>query len=291
MSTAKIAAKKIKSLELEDVIILETLEKALDSYLSVPNNYLSDVTKIHQEEIEYRTEKLRKLEFIAKEKKGNVILTQGLDALALETLVKKGLISVIGNSLGVGKESDVFEVFDDEEESYAIKFYRIGRISFRQTRRKRVYVSPDNQRNWLRICIEAAKKEMKNLINLSKLGVSVPYPIAREKHSILMNKIDGKLISDQELINPPEVLEQILESVMVSYTKADLINGDLSQFNILFDGETPYIIDWPQSINTKHPNSEEILTRDIKNILTFFKRKYNVEMNEDNTIEYVKGLK
>ena len=106
-----------------------------------------------------------------------------------------------------------------------------------------------------------------------------------------MNKIDGKLIANQELMNPIEVLEQILETVMIAYTKADLINGDLSQFNVLFDGENPYIIDWPQSINTKHPNSEEILIRDITNILRFFKRKYNLEMNEDKVMKYVKGLK
>ena len=49
------------------------------------------------------------------------------------------------------------------------------------------------------------------------------------------------------------------------------------------------IIDWPQWIETGHPNADAILTRDIDNILTFFKRKYQVKYDPEDAIQCVTG--
>jgi RIO kinase 2 len=49
------------------------------------------------------------------------------------------------------------------------------------------------------------------------------------------------------------------------------------------------IIDWPQWVETCHPNAQTILERDIDNILTFFKRKYRVTHDRGDALRCVIG--
>jgi RIO kinase 2 len=49
------------------------------------------------------------------------------------------------------------------------------------------------------------------------------------------------------------------------------------------------IIDWPQWVETNHPNAGAILERDIDNILAYFKRKYNVRYSRGDAIRCVSG--
>ena len=53
--------------------------------------------------------------------------------------------------------------------------------------------------------------------------------------------------------------------------KAHVIHGDLSEYNIILkpDGHI-LIIDWPQYVKTDQVNAEELLERDLKNVLDFF---------------------
>ncbi len=57
------------------------------------------------------------------------------------------------------------------------------------------------------------------------------------------------------------------------YKDAHLVHADLSEYNILFYRNNPYIIDVGQSVSVKHPMALEFLRRDIKNINNFFSRK------------------
>jgi RIO kinase 2 len=49
-----------------------------------------------------------------------------------------------------------------------------------------------------------------------------------------------------------------------------------------------WIIDWPQYTTKDHPNAEEILARDITNMVYYFHRKYNTNMTTEEGIEYVR---
>ena len=51
-----------------------------------------------------------------------------------------------------------------------------------------------------------------------------------------------------------------------------LVHGDLSSFNILNFNEKPVLIDFSQATLVKTPNSEELLERDVNNIVKFFKK-------------------
>jgi RIO kinase 2 len=66
---------------------------------------------------------------------GHTLNYAGYDCLAINAFVKAGLIDAFGQSLGVGKEADVYEALTPQGSRVAIKFQRLGRTSFRQTRR------------------------------------------------------------------------------------------------------------------------------------------------------------
>jgi RIO kinase 2 len=49
------------------------------------------------------------------------------------------------------------------------------------------------------------------------------------------------------------------------------------------------IIDWPQAVKTDHANAAELLERDLKNVLTYFSRKFSIELTVKEACEYVIG--
>src|SRR5690606_29800237 len=49
------------------------------------------------------------------------------------------------------------------------------------------------------------------------------------------------------------------------------------------------LIDWPQYVILEHPHADEILERDVSNILTHFSRKYNIKRELEKVLEEVKS--
>lgn len=290
MSTTHIAARTLKALDPEEWSVLAALERALDAYEVVPFDYLSKLTHLHIDEVKFRTKKLDQLKLIHLTIKGATLISAGLDALALRGFVKRNLISGVGSIIGVGKEADVYEATDDSGKVYAIKFYRIGRISFRAIRVKRSYTEPLTHHQWLKVNINAAKKEAEAVSKLIKAGVSVPEIIARERHAQLMNRIYGRLLVDfKELKDPKDTLKEILKNIRRAYTEAGVVNADLSEFNILCGDSKIWIIDWPQAVDKEHPNAEIFLDRDVSNILRFFRRRFKIECPLEEASFYVRG--
>jgi RIO kinase 1 len=85
-------------------------------------------------------------------------------------------------------------------------------------------------------------------------------------------------LRDVQLENPEEIARKILDYAKLSYQKAGLVHGDLSEFNVLmFKGE-PVIIDVGQAVLLEHPMAKELLERDVKNIARYF-RKLGVKLD------------
>ncbi|MCS7116993.1 MAG: RIO1 family regulatory kinase/ATPase [Nitrososphaerota archaeon] len=290
MSSAEQAARSLKELEPEDLRVLLAIEKVLGAREQVPADYIAHSTNIHIDEVEYRLSRLNAKGFIVKGTRGYILVSSGLDVIALNAFVKRGLISGMGRALGIGKEADVFEAIDDRGELYAIKFFRIGRISFRDIKRKRSYTSPLQSHQWLVVNIKAAKREYNVLKKLYPIGISVPEPIAVERHAILMKKVFGSRLSEwKSLDNPGKVLIDILSNLRRAYLEGGVVSSDLSEYNILYDGEKICIIDWPQAVSKDHPNSSILLDRDVSNIITFFRRKFDVDCPLEAATFYVRG--
>lgn len=55
---------------------------------------------------------------------GYRLTNMGYDYLALKTLCSKGAVSSFGNQIGVGKESNIYIVGNDEGEPLCLKLHR-----------------------------------------------------------------------------------------------------------------------------------------------------------------------
>lgn len=293
MSSVDIAVRALRQLEAEDIKVLAKIEVDMSRHRYVPERDILMMSGLAEKEIRYRLEKLNGLGLIHRwvgSYIGYVLSTAGYDCLALNALVKMGVLESLGKPLGVGKEADVYDGLTAGGERVAVKFHRLGRISFRQTRRFRGYLLDRRHVSWLYQSRLAAEKEMEALRLVHPCGVSVPKPIGHNRHVVVMGMIEGDcLFKFKEIPNPEAVLNEILENVRLAYLKSRVIHGDLSEFNIILTPSNHIlIIDWPQFVRADHPNAEDILKRDVWNIIKFFRRKHGVIRDLQEALDYMK---
>lgn len=292
MSSAEVAVQVFRELESEDFRILHIIEAAMAKREFVPTEQIKKYAKVPLERVEFTLSKLNKLGLIYQTRgayTGHTLNYAGYDCLAINALVKAGVIASFGQTLGVGKEADVYDALSPDGKRIAIKFHRLGRISFRQTRRKRGYIR--ERSSWLYQSHLAAEREFQAMKLVYDNGVSVPEPLSQNRHTIAMGMIDGAELSKYKNIGKAEkVLQEILRNIRKAYTKAHIIHADLSEYNIILkpDGHI-LIIDWPQAVKTDHANAAELLERDINNVLIFFSRKFNIKLAIKEACEYVTG--
>jgi RIO kinase 2 len=213
----------------------------------------------------------------------------GYDCLAINGFVKAGLIEAFGQTLGVGKEADVYDALTPAGARIAVKFQRLGRISFRQTRRKRGYVT--EHAGWLFQSRLAAEREFRALELVYQQGVAVPEPLSQNRHAIAMGIIEGaELAKWREISKPEKVLKEVLRNVKKAYLKAGVVHADLSEYNIILKPNMHIlIIDWPQYVMADHPNAQQLLMRDVRNVLKYFSRKYGLKVKSREVYAYVTG--
>jgi len=293
MSAVDIAVRAFRKLEPEDFQILQAIEQQMKNYEHAPKDAIHKQTNLPPQEIDYRLPILIKKGLIQGwrgQYTGYSLTTAGHDTLAINALVKADIIEAFGKPLGVGKESDVYDALTPTEQQVALKFHRLGRTSFKKTKRKRGYITKYSYTpDWHQQSRIAAKKEYTALKLLHPKGVAVPEPIKQNRHVLVMSMIEGaELYHHPKLPDPQAILKEILVNVRRAYQDAHIIHGDLSPFNIILQpNQHILIIDWPQNVTTKHPNAKELLERDIRNVLTFFKRKHGLKKSLKDALNYV----
>jgi RIO kinase 2 len=214
----------------------------------------------------------------------------GYDSLALNALVKRNVVEALGPPLGLGKESDVYSAKGRNGADIALKFHRLGRISFRQTRRTRRYVADRLHTSWIYQARIAATRECAAMKRVLRAGVEVPKSIDNNRHIVAMGMFLGSELRVSALTDPAATLRRILLSMRKMYRNARIVHGDLSEYNILVaESEDFTIIDWPQSVARNDPRSKALLTRDVANIVGFFARKHNVQVPLKTALEFIQG--
>jgi len=283
LPSLKESARIVKNLENLEYRVLKVFVSSIKHHQIINNHNILSYSNLHEDRVQYAVESLLKLKLISKTQNGFKLLTAGLDVYALKLLVDSGIILGIGNSLGIGKESDVVEAISEIQQQRAVKFFRIGRISFTDTKRKRSLEKNKNVNNWLLINIEAAKREYDFLVKLKSTKMNIATPYFRSMHSIVMDRINGlRLIEIRNLPNPIEIFDKVFEQIRISYNEK-IINGDLSEYNILLDENNDiWIIDWPQAVTLEHPNAEFLIRRDLHNVIRYFRRKYDLTIDENS---------
>jgi RIO kinase 2 len=288
MSSAEVAAKVVKSLEPDDYKLLKVLASGLKQHESLTRKEIMTYSKMHENIVDFRINRLHDMKLIGKNKGGFTLLMMGLDTVALKMLVDKDIIIGMGKPIGIGKESDVFEAITSSEQERALKFFRIGRISFRGVRRRRTFIGKEDIHHWLLVNIDAAKREYNALNLLRHTGIRIPVLYYRAMHCVVMNRIDGlRLVNIHELEDPKVTLQNILQDIRAAY-KYNMINSDLSEYNVLLDSKNNiWIIDWPQVVLRSHPNAADLIKRDVYNIVNFFNRRFDVRKDNDEALKEV----
>ena len=293
MSTADVAVQVFRELKNEDFRVLQAIETAMSQHEFVPKEQIAKFTKFDLErDTDFILNRLSKQSLIYSTREaytGFTLNYAGYDCLAIKALVKANVLEAFGKPLGVGKEADVYDALTPEKKQVAVKFHRLGRISFRQTQRKRGYAK--EHAGWLFQSRLAAEKEIRALRLLHPIDIAVPEPIGQNRHVVVMGMIEGvELAQLRKVPSPEKTLKEILRNVRKAYLKAGVIHGDLSEYNIIVKPDRHIlIIDWPQYISKEHPNAEQLLTRDVKNVLQYFSRKRMLKVRIIEALDYVTG--
>ncbi len=144
MSSAVRAARLLMEIEPQEFRILQAIELGMSGYSFVPLKEVVKYSGLKQGEVTFRLRELDRKELLYRQPEpypGYILNYTAYDCLALNALTKANLLSSLGRSLGVGKEADIFDAITDDGLQVAVKFHRLGRTSFRETRRKRGYIA------------------------------------------------------------------------------------------------------------------------------------------------------
>jgi RIO kinase 2 len=284
-----VSAENVRSLQPFDYRVLLSLERWMEQYRWVPEEILKSSTLLGEGELQYR---LRRLITMGMIRRGNVsyggyaLVFAGYDALALHALTGKGTVRALGPFIGEGKESVVYEGLGLGP--LVCKFHRVGQRSFQSARKDRGYLPTRGHFPWIFASARSAEKEF-SALQLLYPGISVPMPIDRNRHVLVMSLVHGSMMNRVILEHPEKTLSSILGMVRKAFSLG-VIHGDLSEFNVMIgEDDAVVLIDWPQWESATHPNAVDLLRRDIANITGYFQRKYGVSRTVDAAVAEVTG--
>ncbi len=286
-------AEKFKSMSKLKWRVLDAIFKNMWDYKFVPAEVIAKTANINPEKIEPLLKSLKDERLVENkytEYLGSAFTYLGLSLYSLWRFVRKGSVSMLGKKMGEGKESLIFNCYSEKFGEAVLKFHKVGYSSFKKVKEKRDY----GTLHFTVLMVRSAKNEFKALKRLHG-HVSVPKPYDWEGNAVLMELIDAKELFRVRVENPEEVLEMIIEEVREMFSLG-IIHGDLSQYNILVNPEGVWFIDFPQHIDLNELESDEeirmaedILRRDVENVLNYFKKTYRIEKDINSVLKYIKG--
>jgi len=199
--------------------------------------------------------------------------------LSLHKLMQQGNIETIDYPIARGKEAHVFKATSDEG-PLAIKIFHTTNAVFKGLTK---YIDGDprfsglsrRHRELVNIWV---RKEFRNLKRMKKYGIRVPNPVSSLKNVLVMefigsNETASPRLKDVKIENPINVFEEILKMTAVNWQICDLVHADLSEYNILWKDDIPWIIDVGQGVTSRHPSANEFLVRDVTRITNWINKQ------------------
>ncbi|XP_072747498.1 uncharacterized protein Riok2 [Anoplolepis gracilipes] len=275
----KLDVKLLRYLTAEDFRVLTAIEICSKNHELVPGILAAKIANLRYGGVQKLLKDLCKHKLLSYERgmryDGYRLTNAGYDYLALKVLTHRGTISSFGNQIGVGKESNIYIVANDEGTSLCLKLHRLGRTCFRNIKGKRDYHQHRHSASWLYLSRISATREFAYMKVLLDRGFPVPKPIDFNRHCVIMELVEGGPLCNVHEVNNVEALYDELMDLIVRLANHGVIHGDFNEFNIMIkDDGKPVIIDFPQMISTEHENAEEYFQRDVNCIRDFFKRRF-----------------
>lgn len=208
----------------------------------------------------------------------------------LEQLKRKKYFDELKSPIKTGKEGDVY-LAKKGDEYRAIKIFRITSANFKKISQYivRDFRFKSIKGNTRKVIMAWTQKEFRNLLLAHKSNISVPFPFKQQANVIVMEYIDGPMLKDYPLENPQEFFDILLEQLYLLRHNANLVHGDLSEYNILVKDDFPYIIDIGQGMSVKNEadfnDYYDLYQRDIENIVNYFNKRYKLELDKENVFK------
>ena len=225
-------------------------------------------------------------------KKGKVV-NEVLDkptVMTLYKMIKDHIVAYVNGSVSAGKESVLFWGVDENDVSVALKVYLVSTSNFKK---REPYILGDPRFSNLKkgtknLVYLWAKKEFRNLSQCYDAGIPVPKPLHISNNVLAMSFVgqngtpaSSLLVSDVD----EDDYDQAILLLKDLYTKAKLVHGDFSEYNIFKTASGLVVFDLGSAVDLRHPNAQEFLKRDINNITRFFNKRGVVVEDTDILFE------
>lgn len=231
----------------------------------------------HEEKKLERRDKMLKHDFSSE----RATLEEVFDRATLMTIydfLKSGVLYEVHGVVNAGKEARVYWGKNKEGKDLAVKIYLTTSAEFRKGMLK--YIEGDYRfrgvkRDTRSLIYTWAQKEFRNLQQAFHAKVRVPQPIAVKDNVLVMefigeNGVRAPSLKEQLPTKPSKIYGQLLKYLARLYSKAKLVHGDLSEYNIMLWRGQPVIFDMAQAVPLTHSMAEFFLRRDITNLNRYF---------------------
>ncbi|XP_037949388.1 serine/threonine-protein kinase rio2 [Teleopsis dalmanni] len=275
----------LRYLTKEDFRVLTAIEMGMKNHELVPGNLAAMIANLKSGGVHKMLRELCKHKLLSYERgkkyDGYRLTNTGYDYLALKSLTLRGSVASFGNQIGVGKESNIYVVADDEGTQICLKLHRLGRTCFRNIKSKRDYHGRRHKASWLYLSRISATREFAYMTALHDRGFPVPKPIDFNRHCVLMELVNGwPMTQIHELIDVEQVYDDLM-NLIVRLGNSGVIHGDFNEFNLMLTDEgKPILIDFPQMMSTSHENAQFFFERDVNCVREMFRRKFGYESEE-----------
>ncbi len=211
---------------------------------------------------------------------------------ALYKLVQDDYLEAFGGPISTGKEANVYEALAVDGSTVAVKVYLTTTSNFQQMSD---YLEGDPRFEGIRgsttkVVIAWVRKEYSNLKRAQAAGVAVPDPIAVQRNVLVMEYLgdeDGPAPTLNDVtIENPETAFSVVREYMRRLYDAGLVHGDLSEYNLVVHDGQITVIDVGQAVTVHHPNAEDFLERDCRNVAAFF-ADLGVDVTADSLRAYL----
>ncbi len=212
---------------------------------------------------------------------------------ALNELMARGEISYLNGVVRAGKEARVYWGVAADGSPRAVKIYLTASAEFKKRMRyvagdKRFQQLPNSVRQMIKLWVQ---KEFKNLKLAAEAGIRVPEALAFNENILVMEFI-GNPPAPAPIFAEAEVdaldYKWTINMIRRLYKEADLVHADLSEYNIFKPAPKERVLfDMGSAVLSSHPESKELLLRDITNIVSFFKKRGVYEKAPEKILETV----
>ncbi len=215
--------------------------------------------------------------------------------LSIYKLMRQGVIDTVEFPIASGKEAHVFYATSIDGPR-AVKIFHTSNAVFKGLTK---YIEGDPRFGGLKrrhreLVTIWVRKEHRNLRRLENSGLRVPTAYEVNRNVLVMEYLgsnDGPSprLRDIKIEDPGTIFKELVNFIQVSWKDADLVHADLSEYNVLWHNNQPWVIDVGQAVKSAHPNAEEFLIRDVRNICNWARKKGFEAPFEETLLKVLEG--